>query len=214
MAVYHCNETQEALTLWHQKPRFFSNYVNEHFPRAKREKGAVPVQKRKASICSNTQRIDFSEISYEVRRKQTNKKKIISCLCHQYLWRWLSPKVICKNLGQVLCVKQNKKTKYKHTQPDSTLLSQIALPLGWAENVKIQTVASLHESTKWNFNDLNHRMRESKECSHFSKVPSGFVLLSCIYYKREIRHNKDYTPIFHLQCLSSGRTCMIEATFK
>lgn len=138
-----------------------------HVPSVKKEL----CQRRKEKLAfAQTPR----ESAFLMRLGRNKQTKIISCLCHQFKWRWLSPKVKCKNFGQVLCLKQNKtkqkKTKYKHTQPDSILPNQKALPLGWAKNVKIQTVASLHDSTKWIFNDMNHRMRESKECSHFILV--------------------------------------------
>lgn len=78
VAVYHRNETQEAVTLWHQNPDF-SNYVNEYFPHAKHENRDVPAQKEKPAFAQTPRESAFQKL----RRLGRNKKKVISCLCHQ-----------------------------------------------------------------------------------------------------------------------------------
>lgn len=84
VAVYHCNETQEALTLWHQNPDF-SNYVNEYFPHAKHENRDVSAQKEKPAFAQTPRESAFQKLLMRLGRNK--QKKVISCLCHQFKGR-------------------------------------------------------------------------------------------------------------------------------
>ena len=72
VAVYHCKEIQEALTLWHQKPRFFL-VLNAYLLRAKSREVDVPAQREKALPFAETPReLALTETSYTVRQKPKN----------------------------------------------------------------------------------------------------------------------------------------------
>lgn len=161
VAVYHCNKIQEALTLWHQKSRFFQLHECTLPTCQEWGKWMCGQRERRATIRCNTRRAGLVDTSYRVRQKP---EMVISCCVINLIggdWVLGSKyKFRGGNVGEIFSSKKNNRRVQKY-QPGDILRSEHCQQAGW-KNVKIQTVASPKDSTKWIFNDPNRRVRDPK----------------------------------------------------
>lgn len=69
VAVYHCNEIQEALTLWHQNPDS-SNYINAYILCPKNGKsGYTSIKRKKLRFTETPRELALIKTSYKIRQK-------------------------------------------------------------------------------------------------------------------------------------------------